>query len=551
LPGLSFSANLGYSRNTSSEHSENPTSAQNPLYPDPSAEFTTNNFETINIEPQIDYNCTIGRGVLSSLVGGTYKNNNNNSNYIQGSGYSNDNFLGSVNGAARVFITDQTNLYRYAAGFARLKYVYDRKYILSLTGRRDGSSSFGPGRQFGNFGSVGAGWIFSEEKAFKIALPVISYAKISANYGTSGSDGIAAYQYQAFWQAVGYVPSFQGVQPNVPVNLYNPDYSWATKKSLNAALDLGFFHDRLLVNATYYRNREGNQLVGYPLPAHVGFPTVLENLPATIQNSGWEFSVTSNNIKTKDFTWTTTFNISFNRNKLISFPNLDASSYASQYILGQPISEVMGYIFKGVNPATGLFQYATRSGHDTSQPMYGTASEGGDYVPVANREVKYMGGFGNTLSYRHFSLYVFFQFSSQTAPNYLAAIYGSYSPGSGANNLPVQALDYWKQPGDHTTLQKLSAVSYGSAAASAAGNFNGSSGSFSDDTYFRLKTAALSYSLPDGWLKRAKIHDCRIFVNAQNLLTLTDYKVTDPEQFNNLTAVPLQRTVVFGLNFNF
>jgi len=126
----------------------------------------------------------------------------------------------------------------------------------------------------------------------------------------------------------------------------------------------------------------------------------------------------------------------------------------------------------------------------------------------------------------------------------------SFNPGLQMMNLPAAALNYWKKPGDHATLQKLS-ISYSSAAARAAGYFNGSSGAYSDDTYFRLKTAALSYSLPTAWLRRAHIHDCKIFVNAQNLLTITDYKVTDPELFNDITAVPLQRTVVFGLNFNF
>jgi hypothetical protein len=168
---------------------------------------------------------------------------------------------------------------------------------------------------------------------------------------------------------------------------------------------------------------------------------------------------------------------------------------------------------------------------------------------IGDREVKYMGGFGNTLSYKGFSLYLFVQFSSQTAPNYLNTIYSNY-PGMQMSNLPAAALDYWKKPGDHATLQKLS-VDFGSRSISAQGYFNSSSGAYSDDTYFRLKTAALSYSLPAAWLKRAHIHNCSLFVNAQNLLTITDYKVSDPEQFNDYTAVPLQRTVVFGLNFNF
>jgi TonB-dependent starch-binding outer membrane protein SusC len=550
LTGLSISANLGYSRNTTSEHSIEPASAQEPLRAYVSASFATNNFETINVEPQIDYTTTIGKGVLTALAGATYKKNTGYNNNLEGSGYANDNFLGSLDGATSVYAFDNTTIYRYDAAFARLKYVYDKEYILSLTGRRDGSSNFGPGNQFGNFGSVGAGWIFSEEKFFKAAVPFISYAKLYGSYGTSGSDGIAPYQYQAFWQPVGYVPAVQGTQPDAPLNLYNPNYSWALKKSLNTALDLGMFHDRVLVNATWYRDREGNQLGGYPLPGQTGFPQVLENLPANIQNAGWEFSVTSNQIRTKAFSWSTTFNITFNRNKLLSLPNLAVTSYDYDYVVGKPTSEVLGFRYKGVNPQTGLFEYYNSKGQATNLPDYRLVSLGGDKVPIGDREVKYMGGFGNTFSYKHFSLYVFFQFSSQEAPNYLSTVYGSYVPGAGIYNDPVQVLKYWKNPGDHTTFQKLTS-SYSTATAVATEDFAQSTGAYSDDTYARLKTVALSYSLSDAFCKKAHIQSCRIYVNAQNLLTITDYKVADPEEFADFTGVPVQRTIVCGLNFNF
>jgi TonB-dependent starch-binding outer membrane protein SusC len=378
----------------------------------------------------------------------------------------------------------------------------------------------------------------------------MSYGKLSGSYGTSGSDGIAAYMYQPFWKPVNEVPAFQGFQPDAPQNLYNPNYSWALKKSLNVALDLGLFHDRVLANATWYRDREGNQLGGYPLPIQTGFSQVLENLPANIQNAGWEFTVTANPIRTKAFSWSTNFNITFNRNKLISFPDLAGSSYAYDYVLGKPTSEVVGFRYKGVNPTTGLFEYYTSKGQTTNNPLYELPSQGGDLVPIADPEVKYFGGFGNTFSYKHVSLYVFFQFSSQVAPNYMSTIYGSYLPGAAIANQPVQMLNYWKNPGDHTAFQKLTS-NYGTTAALAAENFSSSSGAYSDDTYARLKTVALSYSLPDAFCKKAHIQSCRIYVNAQNLLTITDYKVADPEVYANYAAVPLQRTIVCGLNFNF
>ena len=551
IPGLSISANVGYNRNTTSETRQNPASSQNPLYAYRSASFAGATAQTINVEPQIDYNNTIGKGVFSALVGASYKKNLSNSNTIEGVGYADDRFLGSLVGAASVYAYDNSSIYKYAAAFARLRYVYDRKYILSLTGRRDGSSNFGPGHQFGDFGSVGAGWIFSEEKGFTSSQHFISFGKLSGSYGTSGSDGVGPYLFQPFWGPGGsYISPVQGIRPNFPTNLYNPDFSWALKKSLNLALDLGFFHDRLLLNATYYLDKEGNQLTGYPLPIQTGFPNVAQNVPTMIQNSGWEFTLTSTNIKTKDITWTTNFNITFNRNKLLSFPYLESSSYNSSYVIGKPTSIIIGSRFKGLNPQTGLFEYYTKDDKVTNNPMYGLAAQGGDYAPIGDREVKYMGGFTNTFTYKRISLYAFFQFSSQMAPNWLKGIYSSSFPGMTPMNQPVQVLDYWKSPGDQTSIQRLT-TSYSSAAADAAGNFGTSSGAYSDDTYLRLKTLALSYNFSDAALRKLHVHDARIYVNAQNLLTITNYKVGDPETFGDLSSFPLQRIVAFGLSFNF
>ena len=550
LTGLTIGANLGYSRNTSSENSQYPASAQNPLYAAASASFATNNYQTINIEPQLNYTKSIGKGSLSALLGSTYKKNTNNSTNNSGYGYTNDNLLGSILGASTVYNSDNSNIYRYSGAFARLKYIYDQKYIIEATGNRDGSSNFGPGLQFGNFGSVGAGWIFSEEKAFKETLPFLSYGKLSGSYGTTGSDGIQAYQYQAFYQPLSNIPAFQGIKQSYPSNPYNPDYSWATKKSLNIGLDFGFFNNRLLLDATYYRDREGNQLVGYELPVQTGFTTVLENLNATIQNKGYEFSVTSSNIKTKNFTWTTNFNISFNRNKLLAFPNLASSSYAQQYVLGQPTSTIFGYRYKDVNPATGLFEFYDKNGNITSNPTLGTAATGGDEVPIANREVNFMGGFSNNFSYKHFSLYIFCQFSKQNAPNYLYQSYTFNALGSTANQPTAILNNYWKNPGDNVQLQRLTS-SFFSPAFTSGQDFDQSSGVYSKDTYLRVKTVALSYALPDAFLKKVHVQGASIYLNAQNLLTFTNYKVGDPEEPGSYTIVPIQRIIAFGLNLHF
>ncbi len=553
IKGLKIGGTMGYSRNTGTEHSINPLSAQDPSpYDIISAAFGNTSNQAINIEPQINYDKNIGKGILTALIGGTYQKTTTDAYQNEASGYSNDNFLNSINGASTQEPFDQQALIKYAAFFGRLKYVYDQKYILEFSGRRDGSSNFGPGNQFGTFGSVGAGWIFSEEKAFKDALPVISYGKLSGSYGTTGSDANQSYQFQPLYGPYQYgnTTTFQGIKQNIPLNLYNPDFKWATKKSINVSADFGFFNNRLLLNATYYRDREGDQLVEYPLAGQAGFSTVFENQPADIQNKGWEFTLTSTNIKSKDFTWTTSVNLSFNRNKLLAFPNIDASSYAQQYVIGQPTSVVFGYRYKDVNPTTGEFEYYAANGTVTSNPKYGTAATGGDEVVIGNRETNYMGGFGNTFTYKQFSLYVFCQFSSGIQPNAISALY-SNPPGE-EYNLPTYVLGkFWTGPGDtHATLQRL-ASSYSSQYLTGAYDFSESTGAYTNDTYLRVKTAALSYALPDAWLKKVNIKNASLFINAQNLFTITNYKFGDPEQPGSFTTFPLQRIVAFGLNLKF
>jgi len=547
---LKIGIGMGYSRLTTNESSLNPASSQNPQYASAYASFANSGFQTINIEPQLDYHHFFGNNELSFLVGGTYKKELNDNTQMQGYNYTDDAFLGSISGAGTIFASATNNIYKYVGGFTRLKYVYDQKYIINLTGSRNGSSNFGPGKQFGFFGSVGLGWIFSQETAFNKAPPFISYGKLSGNYGTSGSDGIGSYQYQAFWQPVSSVSPFQGIRPYKPLNLYNPDYSWDTKKALNIALDLGFFHDRILFKATYYENKTSNQLINYILPSQTGFNAVLQNFNATVQNKGLEFTLTANTIAAKEFSWNTTFNISGNRNKLLAFPGLAESPYATIYTIGKPVSEINGYKYKDVNPTTGVFEFYTVNGAVTSSPTYGTTAQGGDLVPIADNQPKFTGGLGNTLTYKNFSLYFFFQFSKQTSVNYLASIYSQNAIPGTLTNEPVAILDHWKNPGDISSIQRLTATTYSDAAA-AAYSFLQSSGAYSDASYIRLKTLACSYTLPGTVQKALKLSNCHFYINAQNLLTITGFKLGDPELPGGLFSFPLQRTIVFGLSADF
>src|SRR5690606_14853279 len=165
------------------------------------------------------------------------------------------------------------------------------RYVLNLTGRRDGSSRFGPGRQFGNFGAVGLAWIFSEEEFAKKGLPFLSFGKLRGSYGTTGSDAIGDYEYWSTYSlGSASTAGGRGLRPD---RLYNPYFHWESNTKFDAALELGFNKGELLVSANYYNNRSSNQLVGIPMPSMVGFGTLNGNINATVRNTGWEFNASS------------------------------------------------------------------------------------------------------------------------------------------------------------------------------------------------------------------------------------------------------------------
>lgn len=560
IPGLNLAVNAGWAMNMTKQYSSLPLAAVKPGNgTSASANFGHSTDQTINVEPQLDYKKSIGDGELQVLLGGTYRKVSSNFTQQLGTGYTDDELLGTIMAATTVSNSDGAGIYKYVAGFGRINYIYKDKYIANLTGRRDGSSNFGPGRRFGNFSSIGVGWIISEEPFMKPLSKVLSFAKISGNYGTNGSDGNSPYKYQPYWKvsSVTSTPSFDGTRPYTANNLYNPNYSWASKHSINLGLDLGFMDDKLLVNIAYYHSRTGNQLTAYTLPTQTGFSSVVKNMDAVLQDAGLELSITSRNITTKNFRWTTGFNISGNRNKLISFPGLATSAYAATYSIGKSTNRIYGFKYAGINDTTGVFQYYKANGALTYTPSYSNVSLGGDMQEIANAQTDFFGGLNNNFSYKNWNLSLFFKFSKAMTRNYLNGLqYSSNLPGTQVN-LPVSMQNmFWTKPGDHATLQRLTTGYYGAAKngqlAQRAGNyFSSSSAVYSDNTYLRLKSVMLSYSLSENSVKKLHIQGCTFNITAQNLFTITNYKFGDPEMPGTLYTIPMQLIVTGGFNLEF
>jgi TonB-dependent starch-binding outer membrane protein SusC len=541
LNGLTLKSSFGYTTFNGEEYTGTPKSTLNPNNnPQASARFGTNDYRTWIIEPQLEYRGSVGKHNYSGLIGGTFQQNNNSRTDASGTGYLSDELIGSLSGAPNRTISDSYGLYKYQAVFGRITYRYDEKYLLNVNVRRDGSSRFGPDKQFGNFGSIGAGWLFAEEEFIKDHLPFLSYGKLRGSYGITGSDAIDNYQYLSRWAPGNY--SYDGSLGYLPRNLFNNRFGWASTKKLEAGLELGFLKDRLLLNATWYRNRTGNQLVNYTLPSQTGFTNVTDNLDALVQNTGWEITLQATPIKSADFNWSASANFSLPKNKLVAFPNLSSSSYAQQYFIGQSVNSVVGYRSAGVNPETGLFEFYTVSGEKTYMPTSPSNGSLNDQFILGTTDPKWFGGLQNSFRYKNLQLDVFVEFRKQWGVNYLQQVY-TQLPGF-EQNLPATFNQRWQKPGDQAKFQRLS-VQYGEAY-DAGSYFFQSDGVYGDASYLRLKNVSLSWQLPTKVINSLHIQNLRLYANAQNLLTITNYAGNDPET-QNFYGVPPLKIVVIGL----
>ncbi|WP_240643038.1 SusC/RagA family TonB-linked outer membrane protein [Sinomicrobium pectinilyticum] len=541
VPGLYLKTRLGYTTLDRDEVQTNPKSTFHPTSTTQSyTRFNDANIKTWNVEPQIEYIKNFGHGKLSVMVGGTFQEDIKQNTRFEATGFSNEALLETIEAASDITVIPNLSndiQYRYHAVFGRVNYTLKDRYILNLTGRRDGSSRFGPDKRFANFGAAGAAWIFSNEN-FLENSSFLSFGKLRGSYGVTGSDRIGDYGYLDSWGVSQY--PYLGESGLEPTGFFNPDYAWERNVKLEGGLELGFLNDRIFIQVGYYHNRSDNQLLRMPLPSSVGFSSVQANLPATVQNTGWEFEFNSTNIKNRDFTWSSAFNLTVPRNKLIDFPGIENTSYVNQYEVGKSLYVQKLYHFLGVDAETGVYQF-----QDVNDD--GMMSPTDDYQGIKEITQDFYGGLQNSFSYKGWQLDVFFQFVRQTGRNYIPSF---LTPGYRMNNQPSVVMDRWQNPGDITDIQQF-AQSFASPAFLAYfSDLSNSDAIVSDASFIRLKNVSFSYTLPKKYIQKIGLNNCRFYIKGQNLLTITDYLGMDPEN-QNISFLPPLRRILGGIQLSF
>jgi TonB-linked SusC/RagA family outer membrane protein len=536
LPGLQINAALGYNKRNFDQLTTIPVSSVSPNFQssfNATSTFVNGIVKTWNIEPRIEYNRAIGKGTVTILAGTTFQETKSINEIILASGFSSDAFLKNIKAASNVTISSfDAYQYRYTAVFGRVNYNLKDTYILNLTARRDGSSRFGPGNQFGNFGALGAAWIFSNEGFIKKNMGLLSFGKLRASYGITGSDNIGNYQYLDSYKSN---TPYQGTTGLVPTRMANDDYGWETTKKMEAGLELGLMNDRIFLSTSFYRNRSSNQLISYPLPVITGQSSVQRNQQATVQNTGWEFVLKTENLARKVI-WTTDFNLTIPQNKLIEYPDLENSPDKTRYVVGEPVTITRGYRYTGVDPLTGYYTVK-----DLNEDGVLNID---DYVITGNLAQKFFLGMNNSIRFKSFQVDFLWLAVKQTGKSYLTN-FGAVYTFFGAFNQPSVVMNRWTTPGDVTDIQKFGTAE----GVDAYINLQNSDRALTDASYIRLKNVQVSYQLPVKWISKAKIKNANLYVQGQNLLTFTKYIGLDPES-QSLSLPPL-RTITVGLQMSF
>lgn len=544
FPFLTVRVNLGYNEVTTKESSSIPLSSLNPQQTNTASSYSAQTtYRAWIIEPQLEHENRIGKFFYNVKLGSSLQVQNNVVDIVTGTGFSNDLALGQP--ALAPVLSDTTSPYKYhnSSFFIRWTGNWADIYTMDLTIRTETSNEFKTAQRYGNFGAVGAAWVFSNHPFFKRLWPDLSFGKLHASYGSTANNMVGTSHYSPS-PTPASATTVENVTNYSTPYLVGPGQPWETIRKMEFSLDAGLLENRLSFTASWYRYRTKNQLLpdSYPIQ---GPQTAFRSLPVKLENRGWEFTLTSRNIKGKDWQWTTSLNVTIPVNKLLSYPGIDMSPFSRTLSVGRSLNVVRALTYTGVDSQKGLFSFRDldNNGRLTSN----------DLSIAGKLDVSYYGGITSDLHWRHWQLECQGEGRIQTGSNFLSAFYTSNPPGSIISGLYSNQLselgNYWKKPGDKVPFQKPT-TRLNSDAGRALSNYLSSSAMLRNASFFRMKQVSLSYHCSEKWLEKKHLSEASIYIEAANLFTLSPYKEADPE-LQNIQVLPPLRTVVTGVRITF
>lgn len=422
----------------------------------------------------------------------------------------------------------------------RVNYNYDSKYLFTFSIRRDGFSAFGTNNKYGTFPSVALGWNM-ERESFMSSLTWLDRAKLRLSYGESGNQAIDPYATMPTMSNEYYLNDKKdplvGFYPN---KLADPTLSWETTRQINAGLDFSFLKGRISGSLDYFSANTFDLLLNKKIPQINGVNTIRQNIGKT-KSHGIELALSTVNIDTKDFTWTTGFNISHNRNEIVNIGLFDENgkpvdNLASRWFIGEPIDVIYSYEFDGIwQESDNILEShmpEARPGDVKIKDINGDGkiTEDDQHI-IGYKDPDYTIGLMNTLRYKDISLSFFF--------NAVHGItrYTEYMNTFFDGKTNIRQREWW------TPENRINTYPANRDNSNPKGlNYFGKA---NDASYIRLSDISLSYSLPKKIIGKIGINKLEVYGNVKNVFTLTDFIGLDPE-FTSDYGVPQTRTFLFG-----
>ncbi len=517
--------------------------------------WNNNNYFTYTkkVKEQHDFTFTLGNALQHSYTTGIG---------LHGWGFSNDYFQnpGNAPSANQAGYGYETS-YAFDSYFFRTNYKFRDKYLASVSLRRDGSSRFGKNNRYGWFPAFSAGWILSDEEFMK-KYSFISFLKLRSSYGYTGNANIGDFAHLGYFVSTG---GYNASPALVPATLANPGLRWEKSAQLDVNLDIAFFENRISLSTTYYDKRSKDLLLYVATPTSSGYNSVLQNI-GSLKNSGVEITFSTKNF-TKKFTWSTDFNIAFNRNKVLDVAGLKPDAFESgepgegRVVYGYPVGQSYVVPFYGIQQQDGYRvqfdaggnalldangnqkKYFVKAGTELFYDLNGNImtyqNPTGNFYqdnrrPMGNPLPKFIGGLTNTFTYFGFDLNFLF-----------VCVWGNTIYDDPAKN----QIGRWENQAQRPEIQNAWNAQNESNTVPSLNSYTTSVNSsrfLYDASYIRLRSLTFGYSLPEKITEKIHLNQLRFFVNATNLWTWTKYPGWDPEVLRNVDPNKQQGNISFS-----
>ena len=525
---------------------------------------------------------------FDALIGLSFQKNTDYIHSIKTEQITNESFgMAGLDKGATPVVTSSKGENTSMSYFGRINYNYKSRYYVTATMRADGSSKFAKGNRWGYFPSGSLAWAFQREKFIEEALPWLSAGKLRLSYGQTGNNRIGNYDYMAklVTNSDWYQYPWEGqYTPGYVLNkMPNPGLKWETTEQYDFGLDLGFLDGRINLNMDYYIKTTKDLLLDARIAASSGFSTAQLNV-GKLRNKGFEFTIESTNIKNKNFTWNSSFNIAFNSNEIVALNsgqdalrnNISWDNHYRQtpaYIskVGESAGQMYGFVYEGTykldefdvtTDAKGNKVYTLKkgipyyvAGTQPGDPKYRDLDGNGsindkDKTTIGNGQPKFTGGFTNNFTYKNFDLNIFLQFCyGNDILNANRMVFEN--PASKQNtNMFASYKNRWTFDNPNSDIPRAKA--YGSKEYSSL--------YVEDGSFLKLKSITLGYNFDKKLLQPLHISNARVYLSAENIATLTKYSGSDPEVSTrnsvltpgfDWSAYPRAFNMSLGLNVTF